>query len=541
MSNLLNDAEGRNAIREAQLYLLRRALSRFFPRNLVIDYEQWSKGLAEFDLSTLLGALNESWDDEIRDLYRLLGTIGGLTESIADTEIYVDSVTGNDVTGTGSSSRPYASLWFLPWIPKRINHKYRILIIEDLDHGDKITITNDFGDEGCLSFIGVGAEVEVLSGLSGTVSNPPTSHQNVWHEFTGSVLPTTATLKTFIQYTSGVDQNHAVPVNRIDAVNGYIWTRYHPSANIVQNDTYRYVVPPVELTVEGLDIDCNGSEYVGLEATYRGARVVFCNLTINLDDGSLTVKRLVTTKGVPVSFGFCQIYTNGQADGTERWPISFQNNINEYCPVDTQVETLSQSNVQNIFALDRPTTAGLQFTNKAADEFVFSDQVLELVEDANLYYTDCMASCRVYLSNTEIYKSSFKQLRILSSNAHLHFTMQDPNNVGNDAMHCFDSTLYSTSILFGRCLDAAWTINSRWRFDGGGGDAGVGSFLTQIVGYSFGMNGMSKIYTETAWSGTSGTTNDIAMYDTAAPTPFAFPAVNSQVNDGLFNVVMRGN
>ena len=122
MSDLLNTSEGRNVIIEAQRFLLKRRLARFFKRNLAIDFEQYEKGLGEFDLSTLLGQLNVAWDDELRDLYRLLGTVGGLTESIAETEINVNPATGSDITGTGSADRPYASLWF---IGERMTFRYR--------------------------------------------------------------------------------------------------------------------------------------------------------------------------------------------------------------------------------------------------------------------------------------------------------------------------------------------------------------------------------------------------------------------------------
>jgi len=204
MSNLLATEEGRAALFEARNYLLRRRLSRFFKRNLVIDYDRWSHGSAEFDLSTLLGQLNPAHDDEILDLYRLLGTFGGLETSLGDVSIYVDADNGDDQTGTGSSDRPMASLWFVPYLPRKINHFYRIILMSDIDmsgvNGQYLDFDQNIGSGGCLTLAGYGPEEEVLNGLAGvcTFSTPFQSE-----EYLGvNPAPTAATVGNWVQNTT---------------------------------------------------------------------------------------------------------------------------------------------------------------------------------------------------------------------------------------------------------------------------------------------------------------------------------------------------
>lgn len=538
MSNLLNDAEGRNVVIIAQRHLLERRISRFFKRNLVIDYEQFSVGSSEFDLGTLLGQLNLAWDDELRDLYRLLGTIGGLPESIADTTIHVNPSTGSDPSGTGSAARPYASLWFVHLLPKRINHNYRILIYNNLNHTGVLTITNEFGAEGCLSFIGVGQEVEVYGAVAGNVVNNQ-SHQLTWREITGSINPVSGCTKSFLQLTSGTHDNHAVPVNRIDTSNAYIWTRNHPIQSVSNGDSYRFIEPPVSISFTGLEINCVGSEYIGLSPVDRGARVVFCNLQLHF--GETEFDQMMTTKGVAVAFGFCQIGVHAWSGND--WPIRFKNIVNRLRPVDTSVETLSQSNVANIFPSSINQNAGLMFINDEAeaDEFDPNDNILSIEEFGKVYTTDCMAEVQIEHANARINYFSCKRLQAYSSNIKAVYVAIDPNDTGDLALTLYDTILHSNNILFGVCSNAAYLYSSRWRFQTGGGDAGTGSGLTNIPGDGIWMQGISFVYLNTAWTGTQPTTAAIDFKDTNPDTASAWPAQNAQVTDALTNVVMRGD
>ena len=549
MSDLLNTSEGRNVIIEAQRFLLRRGLARFFKRNLAIDFEQYEKGLGEFDLSTLLGQLNVAWDDELRDLYRLLGTVGGLTESIAETEINVNPATGSDITGTGSADRPYASLWFIGddpgltgsftpnMLPRVINHPYRILIRGDVVFPGTMTLTHQFGDNGCLSFIGIGPEEEVLAGLEGSLT-AVTNIQFCALELDLSVTPTVNCRPVYIQFTSGANDRAVAGVNRIDAVNNRLWIRRNPASSVAPADTYRYVIPAQTLKCNGLTVDCRGSRYVGKTINYRGARVVFCNLDIEIEENSFGVDRTCEIcDGVPVSFGFCRILI----DFGNFYPWKFSGEINRYRPIDDQVENLSGTNISNLFhgSGGSPQSCGCKFIPQNGDTEYPADQlVLEIGNGAWVESVECGASAGSFSCGNIIYRSYFKELLLSNTNTAIWQCIIDPDNVNEIALSCYESHIQHNLALYGQCLDAIRLRGTKFTFNDGGGDAAA--TITNIVGYAVRVEGLSGIYFAIPWSGTSGTTNDMYFPDLAVPLAAAFPAANSLVTDALGNNASRG-
>lgn len=551
MSNLLNTAEGRNVVIEAQRYLLRRRLARFFKRNLVIDYNQWSVGTGEFNLSTLLGQLNPAWDDELTDLYRLLGTIGGLQESIADTTIHINPTTGSDITGTGSATNPYASLWFIGddpgltgsftpnMLPRVINHNYRVLIYGDVVFPGTLTLTHSFGDNGCLSFIGVGPEVEVLAGLSGALTGV-TNQQFCARELDLSVAPVDNCLPTFIQFTSGADDRNVAGVLRVDNAASKLWVRHNPALNTAIADTYRYVRPAWKLTCDGLNIDCNGSRYVGPTVNFRGSRIVFCNLDIEIEESGFGIDRVSFLRGVPIVFGFCRIL---QDDGNY-YPWKIENEINRYRPLDDQVEALSGTNIANLFAAaagGSPDQCGMKFIPQNGDpQYSAQDLILEIDGNAWIEATECMASVGCYSSSPLIYRSAFKMIVLSACNGALWQLVLDPNNDNQVALSCYESLIQQNLILYGNCRRAILLRNTRFTFNDGGGDA-AGTF-TAIVDYAMQIDGQSSVYFAIPWSGTSGAVppGDMVFTDPLVAVTSAFPAANSIVTDALNNNASRG-
>jgi hypothetical protein len=551
MSNLLNTAEGRNVVIEAQRHLLRRRISRFFKRNLVIDYEQFSKGLAEFDLGTLLGQLNPAWDDELIDLYRLLGVIGGLSESIADTSIYVNPTTGSDITGTGSLTRPYASLWFLGddpdlsgsmtpnMLPRRINHNYRILIYGNVVFPGTLTLTHDFGDNGCLSLIGVGEEVEVLAGLGGALT-AVVNQQTCAREFDTSVAPTLGCLPYFIQFTSGLDERNVAGVLRVDNAASKVWTRHNPVSNTAVADTYRYVRPAWKLTVDGLIVDCRGSRYVGSTVNYRGSRIVFCNLDIEVEEHGFGIERVSYLSGVPICFAFCRILQ----DSGNFYPWRFENvEVNKYRPIDADISTLSQTTIPNLFAGagGTPYQCGVKFIPQNGDnQYDAQSKILEIGDSAWAESIECMASVGGFSASLTIYRSAFKILSLNACNGSLWQMVIDPNKIVDNtiALYCYESNIQQNLILYGTCRRAIYMRNTKFTFNDGGGD--VGGTITLIVDYAIQVLGQSALYFVLPWTGTSGTTNDLIFTDLAAPLAAAFPAANTIVTDALGNNASRG-
>lgn len=537
MSNLLNTAEGRNVVLEAQRHLLRRRLSRFFKRNLVIDYEQYSKGLGEFDLGTLLGQLNVAWDDELIDLYRLLGTIGALPESIANTQIYVNPTTGSDINGTGSTDRPYASLWFLDFLPHRINHLYRVLIYGDIVHGGPLTLTNEFGDNGSLSFVGVGPAVEVFSAVADALAAPPVNQQQTWIEAVVGTPPVAGVTRSFVQFTSGANDTFAAPVNRINIPGEIIYFRRDPLSSVAENDTYHYIEPAHTLTVQGFSADCPGSHRVPTSLSFRGARVNFVNLKISLDYQGFNVDTMFYTHGVPMTFGFVQIEAAGESS---RYPCVIENSVNEYAPVDPQLSVLANCGVGNLFqgTGGQPLSCGAQFINPNATEYAYDDRVLLIDNGSYVQSLDCMAYVRANGSST-IRRVSAKQFQIWNATTDADYICADPNNATPNALNIEHSLVRIGHVLVGTANSGIYCVNSRVYFSQGGGD--VAATMTVLGAYAIDLAGQSKFYFRNPWTGTSGTLADIVFSDPAPVVTSAFPPANAIVSGGLGSDCSRYN
>ena len=149
MSNLLTDQEGRDVVVTAQRYLIQRRLSRFFKRTFVIAFDDY-ENTGYFDLSILLGQLNEAHDPELRALFRLLALTGALPTTFETLEVYVDGTTGNDISGDGSATHPFKTLWFVDYLPKTILHPVRIVIADNCNAGGQLSLNFDFAKDASI-------------------------------------------------------------------------------------------------------------------------------------------------------------------------------------------------------------------------------------------------------------------------------------------------------------------------------------------------------------------------------------------------------
>jgi hypothetical protein len=535
MSDLLNDVEGRAILIRAKCWTLHERLSRFFKRNAVIDLEQFRQG-GEFDLSTLLGQLNPAHDDELRDIYHVLGHLGCLSESIDGVSVYVDADNGSDVTGTGSLSRPYASLWFLDFLPDRINHYYRILIKSDLDE-DFISITNTFGTNGCLSFLGVGPAQPVYAFLNSVIAGSAV-HQNTWREIRAPVAPATAALKAFIQMTDGNAANMATPVNRVDVPGKYYWFRDEPIAAAQNGDAFRFIVPAYTLKVKQLSVQPKGDQTWKIRGLGRGAHVCVGNLTIELDDQSGTAEeKILSISGdVDVTFGFCQIATRS---GLE-YPVHISGKLNRTRPLDAAVDAIAQSGVANIFKMN-PTSddcSGIQCIDLDDVEFDENDEVISFFDNAEVHAVDCMAHTNA-VNDVKLYNVSVKKIYIHGANMYISKCCFDPN-AADTGLVMVDSKIHTVDVLFGTCTFGAIMTLSDWRFEGGGGDAAA--TMTAITSYAIELSGMSRLFFTSPWTGTTGSAGppgDLVSNDPLVAWTSAFPAANSIVTDAMENNASR--
>lgn len=536
MSNLLNDAEGRRLVLEAQRHLLRRRLSRFFKPDLVYDYERWSHGVGEFDLGTLIRNLNVAYDDELRDLYRLLGTIGGLDESIIATNVYVDPTNGSDITGTGSVDRPYASLWFLPFLPRVIKHPYHILLLDDLTMSGNFTLNVTFADadppstdRGCLNFIGVGAADELAPGdvLTGNAQ-----FQTAWNEYDLNSTPPANAQQGFLQITSGARENYCAPVNRIDQPNKRLWTRYNPIDTVAGNESYHFVTPARRLTFRGFSISSQGAEEITTTGSSRAAsRINFANLILDSHNQGLTVYKYAVISGLPVGFWFCQFK---MTQSVYNYPIFLKDGIiNEFNPV--YMADLTESGVANL--THNPgnyDAAGLMIINRDAVEFGFGQPMLFLDGTSRLYSTDCMAKVLVE-GTAKLYSSSAKQLFLEKGVFKVERFCADPNDATAFlAMQVFNGVAEIKDGLLGKTDPATgvgiYLYGARVMLDNVGGDAAA-----TMSQYSFGTGiKAASIMAMHPWQGTRGVVGpnfDIVWLDIGATD--VFPAGGAQKLDAI--------
>jgi len=281
MSNLLLTAEGRQALLVAQRFQLERRLSRFFHRTVVVDISRKREGLQEFDLSTMLGALNAAHDPEIIDIFRLLGAVGGLSVSIADMTYYVDAATGSDVTGTGSLMRPFATLWFLDNLPRRIKHAYRIVLLSDiLSPTQDLLFDFDFGSEGSFALIGSGAPTEIQAPTPAGMGVGPLGGNGgmVVPLASQTFLPTAA--QNFLQATSGSASGIAVPIHStVNTPWGDALVQLMPFTigGLNPADNVRVITPRRMLRIRSIYSCCRGMAQV------NRSQLAIVNLTIDFE------------------------------------------------------------------------------------------------------------------------------------------------------------------------------------------------------------------------------------------------------------------
>ncbi|MDD5347803.1 MAG: hypothetical protein PHT59_04230 [Candidatus Omnitrophica bacterium] len=317
-------------------------MRRHWKRDFVRAFEAWrSTGI--FDRSVLIDAMNNGLDQEIRDLYQLLAVCGALEVTIDDLEYHVNYATGSDVTGDGSATNPYASMWFLPYLPATIRHHVRILI--EADHTEYTINTSRFSFEqdGFLNFVGVSAP-EVLS-ENHEVSAVLTNYNGFL--FTAPVaLEEALSGGWWLQKTSaGLYQTWAAPIlsNKTDT----LWVPAGDGTELIPNigDICRIIRPALSLTVENL-ILAHKATTRRTGATYASARVAFCNLRIDVDMSASGISENALVQA-PTAFTFCRLNSNIS--------LRMEGKINEYPSIDAALDVVSATGIKNLSS----STAGV--------------------------------------------------------------------------------------------------------------------------------------------------------------------------------------
>lgn len=111
MSNLNSTPLGQMILVEACRDFLIKRIREWFERNTVISFVDWvNSGKTIFSLSTVLGQLNVANDNEIYNLFDLYNSLEATPPITAPIHFYLNSVTGSDITGTGTAINPFRTL-----------------------------------------------------------------------------------------------------------------------------------------------------------------------------------------------------------------------------------------------------------------------------------------------------------------------------------------------------------------------------------------------------------------------------------------------
>lgn len=405
MSNLLSSTDGANAMIIAQRFLLQRRLSRFFKRNLVISYNEWLEGNG-FHVEKLLGELNAAHDDEVINLYRLLGLVGGLSETIADMDIYIDATAGSDETGDGSAAAPYASMWFFDHLPKRINHEVNILFTSNyvVENYQPLIVDFEFGHDGYLNFVGVGAPEVVEGPLTVAATGDVASGASIYIQMTAAVGDHPG---EFLLCTSGAPQDHAGAIHSRTGTDTYIMTKGNMTG-LAPGDTFNVVRPSIHFQCRSLTVACRLNTWYSAIVRTNG-RIGFMNMQLDIPNSNdARNSLLIDCQSVPTAMSFVQLNPPDDGSWMLKSGLNTQSGLNG-------AETLSNSGVATICGSGTESNqhfAGLAIkdtgknffgtvTKGGCAQWLATRGLINLTKDCKLNHVSCQRLAS-YLATSEI-------------------------------------------------------------------------------------------------------------------------------------------
>lgn len=522
MSDLLNTEAGRAAIVTAQRFLLQRRISKYFKRNLVIDYNQWLS-TGQFTLTTLLGQLNKARDPEILNLFNLLGMVGGLPASVSDASIYVDPVNGSDTDGAGTVTKPWASLWFLNTLPRKIDHNYRVLLVSSVSTLNDVVLDFDFGPNGSFSFIGVGAPT--------TVAGPFTiaTTGNIGAD-AGRFVQATAPIgadpsNNFLMMTSGVASGKVSGIHSLLAADT-VSMMEGPLALAAPGDTMNIVRPTVKLTVKDLICSCrNDAAYTSI--VNDGARINFVNLQLEISNSANNkINSMVIDNTCAQAMSFVQVIPPDNGNARIKSDLNTQN------PTDLLVASLSGSGILNISDFDAdPMPAGMVIQDIGKNYPV-------VAEGGSIKWLGSRGRLD-WRKTAELRSVSAQWINAANVYSSLNKILVQGTTPGDGSGGAIELTTCRAAIrgLIALNSDNIFTIrsNSEVTITESGRDA----TYSTITGYAFWIGGIGRIELDDNGALLVGATN-IINFATVNPTiAAALPAVWSMATDAQLSMVKR--
>lgn len=366
-------------------------MSRSLVTRFYTEYVKWTQ-TGYFDKSALISDSNPLTQDEMVALNTLLGELGCLDNATQQLmTIYVDAVNGSDVTGDGSTAHPYASLAFLNIFPKYINHRVRVLILEDLDMGtDALNLNFVIGPDGCFSLAGRSAPTTITTSAGAgpfTITNvanygtPGTS--DYAHVMTfAETWAVDELYGKWVKFLSGSNNGQAYQIHSNQA--NTILFRGGCFANPAIGNTIQVIEPTITVKCQRINLECSGPQNVytlltptqGLDA----CRLNVMNLNLDLRGTYTESSQLVLKSSVETQISFVNVVTdNSMADS-----VLLKSNLNQYPSSDIDIATYTLSSISNIDCLGTAASAcGILFENSDFLPAVFTFTSV-IIDGANI-------------------------------------------------------------------------------------------------------------------------------------------------------------
>ena len=529
MSNLLTDSEGRAVVNQTAIYLIQRRMSRFFKRNFVIAFDDYETNGGSFSLSTLLGQLNSAHDNELRELYRLLALSGGLAESVQDETFYV-SDGGDDLTGNGTQAAPFSSLDFVNFLPRKINHIFRVLITGNIGSvSDDLILDFSFGTGGSLAFIGAQGEAYVSPGV-----NPNTVNEFFAGTSTLKVFGVTGPYAIdqfhgyFLKLNVGNQAGNAYPV----LYNSDVKVYFRGSSTNVGASNFSMIEPVPSVTLRSLTIVSNGSR-MGINGEPEDyARICFLNMKLNVgNSGSPQSSAILIDSSVPVFSSFVVLTLNSGNPGAD-----IRSDWGAYKPVDTGALALTNTTILNLttpFYLSGIPSVGTIVKNTAPPNE--SVQLITINGKAKLRDIMCRGLIQA-LAETEIIRCEFGAFRVTNTAATVTMALKGQSG-GTGCLEQQNSDLYIKEIGVIGNTQAVVSSNGICRlfFDGGGRDP------ADSTGIQYGLynDGIITVYLNNNPTNFNGTVGDWRDDVPIPAVTIAWPALESTANNGLGSLALR--
>lgn len=528
MSNLFTTDAGRAAMRSSCIHQIKKRMSRFFARNIVVEFTQWLEGgKASFSDEDVLGELNALNDPEILNWFELLTRQGGGSQTFADLDFYV-SENGDDDRGIGTVESPFATVSAVLNLLKDIEIRHNVQVLVQHTAAVGQTVLSDtmwyiphVVTSGSLFIIGVGTPVETKSVQT---LNTVTALGTGGHTYNIVAAPWAPSdwIGEFLRPTSGANADKAIPIFDNDASN--LWSRVN-GAPPAAADTFVGQIPAIRVQLDQMTCEYRSPDEISY--SLGSSRFGIVNLQLDFsgtpnDEAYLSFQN--TDQLVWLDF-VSVIFPDGGA-----YDLYCQNSyINNFSPVNTTLAATSQTGITTIGDI----TNCPSFTFRRVSKAIAANEM-------------------TYLLNTNINRLTLPEEVLFSYNCSFNFSACEACKVDNGSSLSVGFNLFGNSTFGIQCAHTNLRAVNNYHLAGTDAIRVLRNSIVEIGDLNqadaamagFGLVAGPNVFVRTdgvpaAFTGVSGDINF------TAPNPdvvVAWPAAGAIANDGLISswVVQEG-